>query len=173
MLLLLIISSHAMFSQENDTIINREIEVQAEPISIIDNFSRNDWETVNIQGKLKMKGLPLSPGLKIFMTKDSLIDISVRAPFVGEAVRIEITSDSVTAVNKMNKTYIKESIGEYTRFYPGALSNIQDLLLGQFFIPGVDMDEVALEEVVEVFDEGGQHNVVPKPVAELEGLKYG
>lgn len=131
------------------------------------------WQTVNLQGKLKMKGLPFSPTIKIFMQKDSLIDISIRAPFVGEAGRIEITPDSILAYNKMNKTYVSESIQGVRNFYPGGINDLQNLLLGRFFLPGIDVNAVDLSDFVEIYYEDNQYNVIPKGEAEIEGLKYG
>ena len=131
------------------------------------------WQQVKIEGKLKMTGLPLSPSLKIFMIKDSLIDISVRAPFVGEAGRAVIDTDSVTIVNKMNKTYVKEGIAELLKYYPGGISDIQDLLLARVFIPGHDLMEENVEELVDIFYENFQFNVIPKEEAEVPGFIYG
>ena len=132
-----------------------------------------EWDWVTIQGKLKMKGLPLSPSLKISMKKDSLIDISIRAPFIGEAGRITLTPDSITALNKMNKTYVNENISDILFLYPGGIGNIQDILLDRFFLPGINLKEVDFDEVVDVIFENGQYNVTPKGVAELETIKYG
>lgn len=131
------------------------------------------WDVASIDGKLKMKGLPLSPSLKIFMVKDALISISVRAPFVGEAVRITLTPDSVLAVNKMKKTYAKESIADFLRYYPGDLADVQDLLLARFFVPGFDVAESDLNELVDIFYQDNQFNVVPKGEAVISGIDYG
>ena len=131
------------------------------------------WQVATVQGKLKMQGLPLSPSLNIFLEKDSLSIISVRAPFVGDVAKIEIDRDSVLAVNKMNKTYVSEDISSLLRYYPGGISDIQDLLLARFFLPGFNISENNVEDLVDVFYEDGQFNVVPKGEAEIEGLKYG
>lgn len=139
----------------------------------IDYPEYDNWEKVTLQGKLKMKGLPLSPSLKIFMQKDSLIDVSVRAPFVGEALRIEMSPDTITAVNKMNKTYFKEGINNFLSYYPGDLSDVQDLLLARFFLPGIDISESDLEQVIDIYFEENQYNVIPKGEAEIEGIRYG
>lgn len=137
----------------------------------------NEWERVSLEGKLKMKGLPVTPTLKVYMEKDSLIDISVRAPFVGEALRIELTADSIIAVNKMNKTYVKESVGGIRKYYPDGISDLQDLLLGRFFLPGFNIERGNFEELSELVDiipaDKGQFNVLPKGAAEIEGMKYG
>lgn len=158
-----------------------------------DNYERNDtiltftetesydlyypeyeiWERATLQGKLKMEGLPLSPSLKIVMLRDSMIDVSIRAPFIGEAVMMEIDRDSLTLVNKMNKTFVKEGIGAMGKIYPGGLKDIQDLLLARFFIPGHDIMEEDLDELLEIYEEEGQYAVVPKGEAMVPGIKYG
>lgn len=131
------------------------------------------WERVTLQGKLKMQGLPLSPSVKIFMLRDSLISISIRAPFVGEAARIEINQDSITAVNKMNKTFVSERVSEFLKYYPGGISNVQDLLLDRFFLPGQNLEEAEIEDLIDIYFEDDQYNVIPKGEAEIEGIKYG
>ena len=133
------------------------------------------WQTpqVNISGKLKMQGRPLSPSLKIFMLKDSLIDISVRAPFVGEAGRLVLTPDSVTLVNKMNKIYTKEGISDFLKYYPGGISDVQDLLLAHFFLPGFNLGDSNLEDLVDIYYVNDQYNVIPKGEAEIPGIVYG
>ena len=165
---------------DNGLIINEEAEITTiteEPKdTVVLELSYPDylpWDKVTLQGKLKMKGLPLSPTIKIFMKKDSLISISARAPFVGEAVRIEMNRDYFTAVNKMNKTYVNENISEFLKFYPGGLSDVQNLLLGRFFLPGFDVTEEDLEPLIDIFYEDGQYNVVPKGEAVIEGISYG
>lgn len=130
------------------------------------------WTVVRIQGKLKMKGMPVSPTLKIFMQRDSLVDISMRAPFVGEAGRLTVTPDSVIVVNKMNKTYAQESIPESP--IPLGINDVQDLLLGRFFLPGHDVMNENLDELVDIYyEDEGLFNVVPKDKARIEGVKYG
>lgn len=131
------------------------------------------WEVVSLEGKLKMQGLPLSPSLKIFMQRDSLLSISVRAPFVGEAGRMDLNPDSVLIVNKMNKTYVSEGIREFLKYYPGGLADVQDLLLGRFFLPGCDVTEVDLDDYIDIYFEDDQINIVPKGSVEIPGVKYG
>ncbi|MCH5234524.1 MAG: DUF4292 domain-containing protein [Muribaculaceae bacterium] len=135
--------------------------------------TKEEAKGISIQGKLKMAGLPLSPSLKIYLEKDSLIDISVRAPLIGEAGRLEITPDSVTIVNKMNKTYVKEGIADFLRYYPGGINDVQSLLLARFFLPGVNIEEANLEELIDIYYENEQYNVIPKGEAELPGITYG
>lgn len=130
-------------------------------------------ENISIRGKLKMQGLPVSPSLQIFMVPDSLIDISIRAPFVGEAGRMVITPDTAIVVNKMNKTFVKESITDFLKFYPGDISDLQKLLLAQVFIPGYDLEETPIFDLVDIYFEDNQYNVIPKPEAQISGVEYG
>lgn len=102
--------------------------------SIISRY--NDWGTVELNGKIQMEGLPLSPSVRIYMKKGSDVMISARAPFVGEAFRIDVTGDSVLMVNKLNKTYCRESVAGLSKLYPSAAADMQSLLLGRIVIPG-------------------------------------
>lgn len=97
--------------------------------AILPNY--NEWETAEISGKLRMKSLPLSPTVKISMKKSEEISISVRASFLGEVGRIEISGDSVIAVNKMKHVYCAESISGIKYDYPDIISDIQSILLGR------------------------------------------
>lgn len=132
------------------------------------------WEKATLKGKLKMQGLPVTPNLKIFMIKDSLVTISLSASFFGEVGRLDITPDSVIAINKMQKTYVSESLkGKLVDGKILGVKEIQDFLLARFFLPGINLDEYNLDDVVEIFEVDGQLDVVPKGIAEITGLKYG
>lgn len=132
------------------------------------------WNTVSLSGKLRMDMLPLSPSVKIFMQRDSLIRISLRAPLVGEVGRAEIDNDSILVVNKMKKTYVKESLAKVFSFYPGTLSDLQDILLGRVVIPGYGTLTEDSWKVVELYEEEGVgYTLLPTPKAEIEGFTYG
>lgn len=131
------------------------------------------WESSSISGKFKMKGLPLSPSLKIYMQRDSLVIISLRAPFVGEVGRCEITPDSVLVVNKMKKTYCLEPIEEVRKFYPGTIADIQELLLGRIVIPGMETGPDNIIRFTEVYEEDDAFALVPGEEIEVDGFSYG
>ena len=122
-----------------------------------------------------MKGLPLSPSVKIFMERDRMINISLRAPFVGEVARVELTPTTVLVVNKINKVFIKENLQNFEMISASKLgiNDIQDLLLGRFFIPGYDVNTADLDDLLEIFYEDEQINVVPRGEARIEGVNYG
>lgn len=94
-----------------------------------------EWETAELSGKLKLKGLPLSPSIKIYMKRGSDLILSARAPLIGEAVRVELDRDSLLIVNKLNNTYCLESADKLQEVYPSLCGEIQSLLLGRVVIP--------------------------------------
>lgn len=95
-----------------------------------------DWNTVEFSGKLKYGDLPLTPTVKMYMQRDSLIQISVRAPFVGEVGRLQITPSEITAVNKLKKTYCIETMEKVKEYYPAAIADFQSLFLGRVVLFG-------------------------------------
>ena len=134
----------------------------------------NDWTTVSISGKFKMAGLPLSPTVKIFMERDSVIRISLRAPLLGEVGRAEIADSMILVVNKMNKTYVEEPISKALSYYPGGVADLQNLLLGRIVLPGFGLLSPENQESVEIYEgEGGAAMLVASEEAALPGFNYG
>lgn len=108
------------------------------PLQVLEGITPTytQWESVELNGKLHMDKLPITPKARIYMKRGEVIDISVRASFLGEVGRIRITPDSIMAVNKMKKVYCCESIGLVTDRLPGALSELQTILLGRVNVFG-------------------------------------
>ncbi len=96
----------------------------------------SQWREMSLKGKLQTDLLPLSPSVKVYMKRDSLIVMSFSAPFVGEAARIEIDPDSIVAVNKMKRTYATAPTTAIASVFPGALTELQDFLTGKVVICG-------------------------------------
>ena len=177
------LSAQDSISCDTDSIIfDQEIQLEEIPEQTVEEEAEEititlpdyiPWDKIKMDGKLKMQGLPLSPSLKIFMQKDSIIDISIRAPFVGEAGRMVVTPDSVVLINKMNKTFVNEKITDFLKYYPGGISDMQDLLLARVFIPGYNLYDTDIEDLVDIFYEESQFNVVPKESAKIPGITYG
>lgn len=145
-------------------------------VEIVDSISSgwDDWSEVSISGKLKMDGLPLSPSVKIFMERDSSVVISLRAPLMGEVGRAEIYSDTLLVVNKMKKTYVKESLEQAFAYYPGTLSDVQNLLLGRVVIPGEGLLGREIASSIELFpEEDDKYSLIPGEGHELDGFNYG
>lgn len=108
------------------------------------------WETAELSGKLKLKSLPLSPTIKIYMQNREVLILSARAPLVGEAVRVELDRDSLLIVNKLNNTYCLESADKLQEIYPSLCGEVQSLLLGRVVIPSkgeLSEDNVLLADI--------------------------
>ncbi|MDE5876717.1 MAG: DUF4292 domain-containing protein [Muribaculaceae bacterium] len=132
-----------------------------------------DWETVELNGKLRMEGLPLTPNIRIYMERDRSVSISIRAPFVGEVGRLEANSDSVSAINKMNRTYSTYAVSDSP--VPVDVSTLQCLLLGRINIPGYGQFGNETASLVDMYitDNFQQILLLPKQEAEIEGCSYG
>ena len=96
----------------------------------------NPWKKVELSGKVNLSGLPINPSVKIFMESDKTILISIRAVFLGEVARIEMTPDEFVAVNKLKKTYYKADPRAVFEKDPHIISELQALLLGRVAIVG-------------------------------------
>ena len=101
--------------------------------TILPNY--NDWTIAQLNGRLKLKGLPVTPSVRIYMEKGKKISISVRASFLGEVGRIDVEGDSILAVNKMKRTYCIQKFGNIKYDYPDIISDVQSLMLDRIVIP--------------------------------------
>lgn len=135
--------------------------------------SYQPWTSVEFNGKLRNDKLPISPTVKIYMIKDSLVQISLRAPFVGEVGRLELSSDELLIVNKMKKTYTRESASNLMQMYPGILSDIQSVFLARVTVFGTGQLDYSNFGVVSVQpDKEGGWILIPESSG-LAGLTYG
>lgn len=131
------------------------------------------WESVEINGKLHIEGLAISPSVKIQMLRDSVVGISIRVPFLGEVGRLVATSDSVTVVNKINKVYCGMNLANL-HLPAGDVGDLQNILLGRVCLPGVGDYNEENSEFTELYttDQGGWL-IVPLPEIAPEGANYG
>lgn len=109
------------------------------------------WKSVEYNGNINYSGLPLKPSAKLYMVRDSLIQISVRAPFVGEVLKGEITPQGITVINKLKRTYCQESADNLMEIYPGIISDFQSLMLGRVVVFGEGELSETNAELVEVY----------------------
>lgn len=133
-----------------------------------------DWEKCSLTGKLKMAGLPLTPSVRIFMIKDSLVRISLRAPFIGEAGRAEITGSTLTVANKMNKTWCEVSLDSIAGNQPWNIVDFQNIILGRATLPGLGTLSPQTACYMEVYeDDDASATMIPIDEGILEGINYG
>lgn len=129
------------------------------------------WQSVEMTGKLAAEKLPVKVSVKLFMLRGSRLMISLSAPLVGEAARIEITRDSITAVNRMKRIYVKESLAAVQQLVPVTLSDVQDIFLGRVFKAGVGTLSGDTVEEFEWLDNEGDTMILA--AEEAAGVAYG
>lgn len=136
--------------------------------------SYTSWQSVELNGKLHMDRLPVSPGLKIYMERGQSIYISVRAPFLGEIGRLELHESGLTAVNKLKKVYVSEDLSRLKDKIPAmAIENIQDLLIARAFIAGHGTLSPANQNLCSLYNEQDCWLLVPLVQPEGGSVRYG
>lgn len=125
----------AAYGQEINDPVPVETEVRQE---IVDSVSSSyyDWNTLSMSGKLSSPLLPMSVSTKVYMERGKLLIITLSAPLVGEAGRIEIDTEQALVVNKMNNSFISIGMEEIEPMCPGGLQALQNLLLGRVTLLG-------------------------------------
>lgn len=124
------------------------------------------WNSVQIDGKVQTDLIPLSITAKIYMENDQLIDISLRAPFVGEAARVVLTQDSILAINKIKRTYACESITHLMSVLPVGMCDLQDILLARVFVAGKgEISSRNADDCQMLMADGGNCIIVPPAIA--------
>ena len=94
------------------------------------------WSSISMSGKLSSPMLPVTASVRLYMERDSLVVISISAPLVGEAARIEIDNQQALIVNKLKGKYTTLETAQILSMVPGGLETLQDLLLGRVAIIG-------------------------------------
>lgn len=107
------------------------------------------------------------------MEKDSVIRISLRVPLMGEVGRAEIEGDTILVVNKMKKTYVKDSLTGLLARYPMTIGDVQSLLLGRISLPGLGILTPGTTELVDIYPiYDDQYYLLPCEGLELDGFSY-
>lgn len=148
--------------------------VVPDPVLVDIAESYMPWQSAEFNGKLRCDRLPLSPTVRIYMECDSLVQISLRAPLVGEVGRLELSATRFTAVNKLKRTYCSEETSRLLELYPGLIRDIQNLLLARVVVFGsgpLGHDNLARVEVEE--DREGGWMLIPEVKGNALSLKYG
>lgn len=131
------------------------------------------WQKLLLNGKLRDAGLPLTVSLKVYMEKGKRILLSARAPFVGEALRIDLSQDSLIIINKMKKTYCRESAEGLLDFYPGAIDDFQSLLLARLVVPGEGELSPSNQSLVDIGVSGEGFLIMPHDDGDPSALLFG
>ncbi|MGC6471045.1 MAG: DUF4292 domain-containing protein [Flavobacteriales bacterium] len=91
------------------------------------------WMNTQIKGSVVMDSLTLPVTAQVRMKTDSLIWVSVSMLMGLEAIRLQITPDSLKVLNRLSSTYFLGNIQSLSEQYnfPLTFSQIQQLLLAQ------------------------------------------
>lgn len=136
--------------------------------------SYSPWQRVELSGKLHYEKLPINPSLKIYMERGALLYISVRAPFMGEAGRLEIDQNYITIVDKMHKRFVREDLSALKALnIPITLSDIQDLLLARAFIADYGTLSPQNQELCSIYQEPDCWLLVPLAQPSGDSVRYG
>lgn len=109
-------------------------ESQNFALSLADSYQ--PWTSVMLTGKLSSENLPVSPSVRIYMERDKRIMISIRAILFGEVGRVEIDGNTLLAVNKIKKVYVRQDLTSLFSRFPLTVGNVQDIFLGRVFLTG-------------------------------------
>lgn len=136
--------------------------------------SYQPWHSAEFSGKLRSDRLPLSPTVKMYMVRDSLLQISVRAPLIGEVGRLSVTRDEFLAVNKMKRVYCLEPAESLFDIWPTLLSDLQCLFLARVAILGSGELDADNEAIVEIGEDGeGNWLLLPRTDSGALPFNYG
>ena len=110
-----------------------------------------EWLTAKFDIQVEGSGLSfddLSGQLR--MRKDSLVWLSVTAPMGVEVARVKVSTDSVWVINRLEKTYMAETLADVAQHFgmPIGLPWIETLLLdNNEGVPPVENQIVLLKNV--------------------------
>lgn len=146
------------------------------PAPVLEDIARSyvPWTSAEFNGKLKYDRLPLSPTVRMYMERDSLLQISVRAPLVGEVGRLELTPTQITVVNKLKRTYCREDASRLLDIYPGLIGEVQSLFLARVVVLGAGQlapENIARVEIEE--DREGGWMLIPVNTGSIADIRYG
>ncbi len=109
--------------------------------------SYTPWQKIRVPFTLKL----LSPqkfsigGTAVF-DRGTMVNMSMRM-FGLEVAVVQITPDSLTLVEKMNKQYLSVPVASALGGLDASVDNIQDLLTGRAFILGADSLTVGMKDL--------------------------
>lgn len=137
-------------------------------------LSYPSWHNVEFSGKISADKLPIKPTIKIYMLRDSLIQLSARVPLMGEVARVTVTPTTISLVNKYKKTYCEEDASNLMDFYPSGLSDLQSFLLARAVVLGKGEINGPVSELADVNRlDNGNITIIPFTEPGIVPFSYG
>lgn len=129
-----------------------------------------DWQSVRIPVTLRLSSPKnLNIGGNATMVRGKSLTIALR--FFGmEIGQLYVSHDSIVVIDKVNRQYMVQPVGDILAGFDVNVSNLQDLLTGRAFILGDEGLTDGMERDFFITDEGG--NVVMKPKRQPYGAEY-
>jgi hypothetical protein len=111
--------------------------------------SEIDFKTITSRGSVELKSGGSSQKIPaVFkIVKDSILQVSLRIPIIGgEAMRMDITPESILIVDRLKKQYFTESFkdSELLKQLDFNYYNLQSLFTNKLFVPG--RQEIAYDD---------------------------
>lgn len=165
--------NNSLATMPNESALIEQVEAEAMAQSILNRYVA--WKNAEFSGRIRLNaGLPVTPSIKLYLERDSMIQISIRAPFIGEVGRVEITPTTFLAVNKYNRNYCRESTSNIMNSYPNLISDIQSLLLGRIVLVGKgELNAENIGDAVLQKADGGDWILFPAEMPGSGRLAYG
>ncbi|MDR1090828.1 MAG: DUF4292 domain-containing protein [Prevotella sp.] len=103
--------------------------------------SEINFKTITSKGNIELKsGSSSNKVPAVFkIIKDSVLQVSLRIPIIGgEALRMDMTPESIVIINRLKKQYFSESFkgSEFLKQLDFNFYNLQALFTNKLFIPG-------------------------------------
>lgn len=118
---------------------------------------------------LNIPGQNLSSRVDLKMVKDKAFQLSVQ-PFLGiEIFKIEVSTDSIKVLDRMNKRYVAESFARLKGQMPVDFNfyNLQALFTNQLFLPGEQVVTPKLYKRFSLKQENGNAEIKAKDALDL------
>ena len=155
---------------QNDEPVPVDEKLKKEVVSTVVN-GYTPWEKISISGKLSTSLLPISPSVKIYMEKGSLVVISVSSFWTGEAARIEVDREKTLLVNEMSNTYTVVPNEKIESVCPGGLDALQNMLLRRITILGQGELRHSAGDSLDIYEVPGEALLL-LPAQDLENASY-
>lgn len=131
-----------------------------------------DWQQLRVPVTIRVrKPKQISVSGTAIMDRDRSLMISLKY-FGMEIGWMYLSSDSVMVVDKIHKSYVKEALCRFLSGVDISVANVQDMLTGRLFVPGVS--DVGAEDFSGAgFDAAGRNEWLLTPRQKMAGADYG
>lgn len=153
-----------------------QLQLDDEAMQLVSNMLGRyvAWNNAEFNGKVRIPGLSISPGIKIYMERGRLLQVSLRVPLMGEVGRLEIDGENLLIINKWKRNYCRESLSRILEVYPGIIADIQSLLLGRVVIIGSgELNVGMLQDIILEPGNDGEWALAPLQMAADGKIIYG